>query len=739
MALLILLFLLPSLLHAQSTCDVSSVTSLLDVNCENKQLTVVPADLPEDTGILYLGKNQLGAFATASVGNLTHLTHLYLDRCELTSLQTHGKLLKLETLDLSYNKLQSLPSLGEALPALTFLDVSFNQLSSLPPGALEGLSNLTELYLQNNHLSALPPGLLESTAKLEKLNLASNRLLELPQGLLAGLLSLNTLYLQGNKLSTVPKGFFRTLLLPYAFLHGNTWNCDCEILYFRNWLQENSNSVYLWKAGVDVKAMTPNVASVRCFNLGHAPLYTYLGKDCPTYVGDTDYDDYDEAPDAVRTEVSDAHTTHWASSAPLTSLDSQMTSLPPTQEPAKKQYSLTHTQIPGFTTLPETSENNTSLYGLKLNTAPTTTPTSLEPSTPTSLEPTSTPLTPEPSTPTSLEPTSTPLTPEPSTPTSLEPTSTPLSPEPSTPTSLEPTSTPLSPEPSTPTSLEPTSTPLTLEPSTPTSLEPTSTPLSPEPSTPTSLEPTSTPLTLEPSTPTSLEPTSTPLSPEPSTPASLEPTSTQPTPEPSTPPALTTSTPLTPEPSSTTTTTQEPTITPTTPVSTTVLAPVEMAPTTAIPQSNSFPHFQVMAQASTDTSKSNRFLNADFCCLLPLGFYILGLLWLAFASVVLILLLTWIWRVKPHTLDLGQCTELATSPHTTSLEVQRARQVTVPRAWLLFLQGSLPTFRSSLFLWVRPNRRVGPLVAGRRPSALSQGHGQDLLGTVGIRYSGHSL
>ncbi|XP_051023572.1 platelet glycoprotein Ib alpha chain isoform X2 [Acomys russatus] len=661
MALLILLFLLPSLLHAQSTCDVSSVTSLLDVNCENKQLTVVPADLPEDTGILYLGKNQLGAFATASVGNLTHLTHLYLDRCELTSLQTHGKLLKLETLDLSYNKLQSLPSLGEALPALTFLDVSFNQLSSLPPGALEGLSNLTELYLQNNHLSALPPGLLESTAKLEKLNLASNRLLELPQGLLAGLLSLNTLYLQGNKLSTVPKGFFRTLLLPYAFLHGNTWNCDCEILYFRNWLQENSNSVYLWKAGVDVKAMTPNVASVRCFNLGHAPLYTYLGKDCPTYVGDTDYDDYDEAPDAVRTEVSDAHTTHWASSAPLTSLDSQMTSLPPTQEPAKKQYSLTHTQIPGFTTLPETSENNTSLYGLKLNTAPTTTPTSLEPSTPTSLEPTSTPLTPEPSTPTSLEPTSTPLTPEPSTPTSLEPTSTPLSPEPSTPTSLEPTSTPLSPEPSTPTSLEPTSTPLTLEPSTPTSLEPTSTPLSPEPSTPTSLEPTSTPLTLEPSTPTT------------------------------------------------------------------------------IPQSNSFPHFQVMAQASTDTSKSNRFLNADFCCLLPLGFYILGLLWLAFASVVLILLLTWIWRVKPHTLDLGQCTELATSPHTTSLEVQRARQVTVPRAWLLFLQGSLPTFRSSLFLWVRPNRRVGPLVAGRRPSALSQGHGQDLLGTVGIRYSGHSL
>jgi platelet glycoprotein-1b alpha chain len=117
----------------------------------------------------------------------------------------------------------------------------------------------------------------------------------------------------------------------------------------------------------------------------------------------------------------------------------------------------------------------------------------------------------------------------------------------------------------------------------------------------------------------------------------------------------------------------------------------------------------------------------------------LGLLWLLLASVVLILLLTWVWHLEPHALGSGQSVALAISTQTTHLEVQRGRQVTVPRAWLLFLQGSLPTFRSSLFLWVRPNGRVGPLVAGRRPSALSQGRGQDLLGTVGIRYSGHSL
>lgn len=164
-----------------------------------------------------------------------------------------------------------------------------------------------------------------------------------------------------------------------------------------------------------------------------------------------------------------------------------------------------------------------------------------------------------------------------------------------------------------------------------------------------------------------------------------------------------------------------------------------LAFTTTIPEWNISPNFQEMARVTSDISEGNLFLNSDFCCLLPLGFYVLGLLWLLFASVVLILLLIWIWRVTPPSLDVDQSAALASSTHTTSLEVQRPRQVTMPRAWLLFLQGSLPTFRSSLFLWVRPNGRVGPLVAGRRSSALSQGRGQDLLGTVGIRYSGHSL
>nr|XP_019570645.1 PREDICTED: LOW QUALITY PROTEIN: platelet glycoprotein Ib alpha chain [Rhinolophus sinicus] len=267
----------------------------------------------------------------------------------------------------------------------------------------------------------------------------------------------------------------------------------------------------------------------------------------------------------------------------------------------------------------------------------------------------------------------------------------------------------------------------------PTTIEPTRSSTTPEPTTaPTPPEPTTAPTTPEPTTalttpePTTPEPTTAPTTPEPTTP---EPTIALTTPEPTT-------TPTTPEPT-TTPTTSEPTIFLTTAEPT--LLPTTLESTTIIFEFADLLKVLGVAQGNVDSSRNDPFLSPDLCCLLPLGFYILGLLWLLFASVVLILLLTWVGHVKPQALDSGQSVALATAMHTTHLELQRGRQVMVPRSWLLFLRGSLPTFRSSLFLWVQPNGRVGPLVTGRRPSALSLGRGQDLLGTVGIRYSGHSL
>uniref|UniRef100_A0A2K6DV24 Platelet glycoprotein Ib alpha chain n=1 Tax=Macaca nemestrina TaxID=9545 RepID=A0A2K6DV24_MACNE len=613
MPLLLLLLLLPSPLRPHPICEVSKVASHLEVNCDKSNLRALPPDLPKDTTILHLGENLLYTFSLASLVPFTRLTQLYLDKCELTKLQVDGTLPVLGTLDLSHNKLQSLPLLGQSLPALTILDVSFNQLTSLPLGALHGLGKLQELYLKGNELKTLPPGLLTPTPKLEKLSLANNHLTQLPAGLLDGLGNLDTLLLQENSLYTIPKGFFGFHLLPFAFLHGNPWLCNCEILYFRRWLRDNAENVYVWKQGVDVKAMTSNVASVQCDNSDKTPVYKYPGKGCPT-LGDEDdpglydyYTDEDTEGDevrATRTVVKfsiKAHTTPWGlfHSWSAASLDGQTpSSLHPTQESTKEQTTFPPRWTPDFT--------------LHMGSATfSKTPKS------------TTELTPSPTT---SEPTPSPTTPEPA------------------------------PEPA------------------------------PSPTTP---EPTPSPTTQDPTIPESA--------------TSL--------------------------------------ITPKSIIFLTTTKPVSLLESTkkTIPEFDQQPKLRGVLQGHFESYRNDPFLHPDFCCLLPLGFYVLGLLWLLFASVVLILMLTWVRQVKPHALDSGQGAPLATATQTTHLELQRGRQVTVPRAWLLFLRGSLPTFRSSLFLWVRPNGRVGPLVAGRRPSALSQGRGQDLLGTVSIRYSGHSL
>ena len=135
------------------------------------------------------------------------------------------KHLELETLDLNFNQLETLPERIGELTSLTSLYLDSNKLQTLPE-SIEGLTNLVTLNLVNNQLETLPESIRELTrltsldlhsnqfrtlpdsigdfANLETLNLDYNQLETLPESI-GGLTNLKTLNLYSNQLETLPE------------------------------------------------------------------------------------------------------------------------------------------------------------------------------------------------------------------------------------------------------------------------------------------------------------------------------------------------------------------------------------------------------------------------------------------------------------------------------------------------------------------------------------------------------
>jgi small GTP-binding protein len=129
-------------------------------------------------------------------------TGLDLSRNRLTSLPAEiGKLTNLTKLDLSRNRLTSLPAEIVELKSLIWLDLSRNRLTSLPAEIVE-LKNLTKLSLSFNQLETLPTEIAELT-NLTELNLSKNQLKRLPAEI-GKLKKHTTLFLFGNPLESPP-------------------------------------------------------------------------------------------------------------------------------------------------------------------------------------------------------------------------------------------------------------------------------------------------------------------------------------------------------------------------------------------------------------------------------------------------------------------------------------------------------------------------------------------------------
>ncbi|CAH1391630.1 unnamed protein product [Nezara viridula] len=156
--------------------------------------------------------------------NGTSLTSLIAGNNYLTKLTIHPRPTKLKHLDISYNRLELLPewvgtcqllrtlfashNLISSLPdrffssegSLQTLQLSFNRLSSLPP--LTKNSSLQQIFLQGNRIRTLPQHFFLATPRLRTLNLTKNRLEELPGAVVEGH-QMERLYLTCNQLTEI--------------------------------------------------------------------------------------------------------------------------------------------------------------------------------------------------------------------------------------------------------------------------------------------------------------------------------------------------------------------------------------------------------------------------------------------------------------------------------------------------------------------------------------------------------
>ena len=120
---------------------------------------------------------------------------------ELLNLIEEAKKDGRESLDLSSQELESLPSEIGQLLNLTRLELYDNKLTNLPP-EIGQLTNLIEFGLSSNKLTSLPPEI-SQLIKLKTLNLSSNQLSSLPSEI-GQLIELKELNLSNNKLSSLP-------------------------------------------------------------------------------------------------------------------------------------------------------------------------------------------------------------------------------------------------------------------------------------------------------------------------------------------------------------------------------------------------------------------------------------------------------------------------------------------------------------------------------------------------------
>ncbi|KFO77168.1 Insulin-like growth factor-binding protein complex acid labile subunit [Cuculus canorus] len=246
----------------------ASFQNLQFLSLSGNFLTKVPLDLPKSLLSLKLEKNQLKTIRLRDMKHLENLSEFFLSENQLTSIDGAQLLPNLTTLDVSKNRLHTMPY---RLPSrLQKLDCSNNMIQRVTAQEFQGLQDLKHLFLDNNAVSMFEAGALQQCAQLSNLALEQNLLISIPlrqvnlraantlarldlkgndiedvgEQELKDLKLLQVLNLRNNKISALDRKVLEYLpRLRHLYLDGNPWNCTCDLLRTRRALMAKGTDV----------------------------------------------------------------------------------------------------------------------------------------------------------------------------------------------------------------------------------------------------------------------------------------------------------------------------------------------------------------------------------------------------------------------------------------------------------------------------------------------------------------
>lgn len=175
------------------------------------------------TGVLQLSDHKLKDVPPEVFTLSEILRNLDLSKNKISSLPDdiaklkHLKLLKLDT-----NRLQALPNSLVDMKKLEVLNISNNQFSELPI-SFSNLSNLKQVYLNNNNFNHFPLQLL-GLPNLEVVELSNNKIMEIPCGMSD--FHATELNLSQNELTQISEDLHKAPRLKILRLEENCLNLD---------------------------------------------------------------------------------------------------------------------------------------------------------------------------------------------------------------------------------------------------------------------------------------------------------------------------------------------------------------------------------------------------------------------------------------------------------------------------------------------------------------------------------